>query len=926
MAYDHIQPAAFVPTPGGDPFLMPHYALAFPRAWRDPLKDHWQHGKPERRDRGKVSVPIKRLNQVIAAVAPDLVSVAKRAPLDDGRPWLYANAPYPKAVMSTFIHAWLRDLQPGPEGHAKVKETASLLDIDGLEWDLLSVDMLEQTVGDGGTAVPADHLWRLLPEVLAARIARQEPAYEHFGERLSFRQVAMDAGAPGAELVSWPPLEHPTGRGAKAKVWIYSAYIRICLRTAPFDPTPRIHLSTGVRRWVRGPVWLPQRGSASVYLLADQSFVPDGPVSERFAVGGLRWVPQTGGYAWVQGGPEGMLNQISAVPRFPSPDLMAKEPETWLTGRDGVTAAVVHHTMMGRHGVQAGIAPQERRRLTEWATAALSPEFMRVSTSRRSGIRRQTPHNVLESTASVPKKATDEDKARIDRENAERQARNAARRRPLLARAVGPAGLTAVLLHQTDTMRDHLVAAAEENLGLAQHRTVGGPDLWQWDHPDLTVRLHVRQAGELVGPLGEGSTLRRGDEWDAAMDARRRAVRDAMRAWTADLGTHSQLAFVELEGKDGFRRRTSDPKSALRVGLADVGLVSQFLDLPDPDGTKPEAVSDPHRAKAAWSDGLRQLGSRFLPEHSLGAAIPEDLNQLAFWLVKRNVSRDNKYPQFTPIAVLIRPGQDCVLGRTAETSDWVPYPELLRSLTGKIRSTDLRTRKQQEDATALFVRQTLYKLRGEPTLVLTHAQNTRQRWPWLTNPGLAVDRLSLGAGPLQRLAAHGRRLRVVRIASHDREETPQWWAPDGDVGAGVAKGLWVPADAQPDNRLFQSTSDKASQHGHPRDISKFTEHRNAAGRSLRMPGKPAWNPEILDLCMAALQPGDDPEQWAMYVHQQRFPDDYANALQLPLALHLARLAAKYAEPMEDTEQADPGTASIGATPEHGDEDGSEGEA
>ncbi|OKI17377.1 hypothetical protein A6A25_40935 [Saccharothrix sp. CB00851] len=73
---------------------------------------------------------------------------------------------------------------------------------------------------------------------------------------------------------------------------------------------------------------------------------------------------------------------------------------------------------------------------------------------------------------------------------------------------------------------------------------------------------------------------------------------------------------------------------------------------------------------------------RFIPEHTLGDAIPKNLNQLAFWLVKRRVDGPTQKAQFTPVAVLSRPGQDCIMGRTADMTAWVPYPELLRSLTG----------------------------------------------------------------------------------------------------------------------------------------------------------------------------------------------------------------------------------------------------
>lgn len=62
--------------------------------------------------------------------------------------------------------------------------------------------------------------------------------------------------------------------------------------------------------------------------------------------------------------------------------------------------------------------------------------------------------------------------------------------------------------------------------------------------------------------------------------------------------------------------------------------------------------------------------------------------------------------------------------------------------------------------------------------------------------------------------------------------------------------------------------------------------------------KPAWNPTLLEIAAAALQPADDPRLWAMYTHQQRFPDDYPDGLKLPHVLHLAELATEYALPHE----------------------------
>ncbi|SFC82777.1 pPIWI_RE module domain-containing protein [Streptomyces aidingensis] len=929
MTHDRIQPAAYVPNPEAGTLSAFYHGLAFPSAWREPLLRLYRHGKSAKSEGRHQQVPISRLNRLIAAVAPDLISVASKAPLDGGRPWLYTTAPYPASVMKTFLHAWLRDMQPAPEAHSLVKETAQALDIDSLKWELLSVNLLEQGLSEEGrTALPAPHLFRLLPETLAARIA-QHPPYEHYGQKLEFRQVAGVPGDNGATLVSWPPLKYPD----RGKTWRYSAYLRVSLRTVPFDPVPRIHLSTGISRWVREKVWLPFRSSASVYLLADESMLADAPAPTRFAVASLTWRQETGPQ-WAQGGPEGMLRRISVEDDFPRPERLVKEPEHWLVQPDGITAAVLHHTRMGAHGVGAGLMPTERRRLTEWAAEALQPDFVPVGELRRSiFLRKHDPLPRLEEKLSerkskkADKDATEEERGEIERQNAEIAAynaevgeqnavieqRNGDRRRQLLAGVMG-SELSVLALHQTDTMRDLLLVKAEAYLGLAPFRTKSGPGTWAWEAPELTLRMHIFPLGRLGAPLGNGTIPRRGAEWDAVVAGRRREVAAFLTARVKETGRAPQLVFVELED---WRKKqvgkktpppTTDPKSAIRLGCADAGLVSQFLGLPD-DVAAPGKDTSAHRAKAAWADGIRQLGVRVTRPHSVPSGmIPEQLNQLAFWLVKRRVSGHNPHAQFTPIAVLLRPGQQQVMGRSPQTGGWVPYPELLKGLVGQVRGDDLKYRDQQERLTAIFVRQILGSFRGEPTLVLTHAQNIRERWPSLQNGKVRPDTVQLGGDSPKRLASLGKKLRLVRVADAARDETAQWWSPvsrkrngNTEALAGFAQGLWLPHNAEPGGRNFYSVGEKPGTNTLHRELSKLTEHRDANGKSLLRPSASASQPDLLEVALVGLQENDRPEPWAMFVHQQRITDDYTDPLALPLVLHLARLTRDYAEPYEAPE-------------------------
>jgi hypothetical protein len=71
-----------------------------------------------------------------------------------------------------------------------------------------------------------------------------------------------------------------------------------------------------------------------------------------------------------------------------------------------------------------------------------------------------------------------------------------------------------------------------------------------------------------------------------------------------------------------------------------------------------------------------------VPVHTVGPeAIAEELNQLAFWIVRRNADGPTWNSQFTPIAILLRPGQDVIMGRMPGMQGWIPYPDLLKKLT-----------------------------------------------------------------------------------------------------------------------------------------------------------------------------------------------------------------------------------------------------
>ena len=123
-----------------------------------------------------------------------------------------------------------------------------------------------------------------------------------------------------------------------------------------------------------------------------------------------------------------------------------------------------------------------------------------------------------------------------------------------------------------------------------------------WRAPDLELRMHVRQAHTLVTELGGAEAPKRGRETREAIAGRRGEVTAFLRDEDA-----SQLALVEIEPKKRFAKRTSDPKFAVRLGCADAGRVSQFINpVPEAEGGRRGQEEGPRRRTSPT--GRRQPG------------------------------------------------------------------------------------------------------------------------------------------------------------------------------------------------------------------------------------------------------------------------------------------------------------------------------
>ncbi|RMI32696.1 pPIWI_RE module domain-containing protein [Nocardia stercoris] len=974
FTYKTVTRAAYHLAPHSAPWTIEYRALQFPEQARESLLGLCNYGRHQGDDLYR-TVPTYRLDGVLQSLAPDLVVCArpKDTAVSEKDFWLYSPAglpdPLPGPTMNRLLSAWLRTLGPasavGTPGYRDLwAKTLTELDASPLLWQDDTVDLLGCPLTTGGTAAPAARQFQLATDALARRIMALEP-YDFGTGVLRFRAIPRGARQKGAELMS-----QPHSHQIKGRTWWFSITINITLHTVPLDPTPRLHIHTGVRRWATHPrtdtgrVYLPYRRATTVYLRPTIPWLPGAPASERYAVAKLAYDQRRSAVDWAENGPAGILRNLALRQAFPDPEALLRAPEAWLGDGPGVRAAIVHSNHMGAHEIGPGLMSHQRSQIIEWAEQALPAELVRAQPLARSTAGTSKPANARAAVEGAAKK-TEEERAAYERRSALGAAAriNAGDHHSPMD---GPAVVEFRLLWQTSTVREAAITALSDILGLdgdgeallpelgQRHGTCtdydgaapGNAVVRQWHTPELTVVLRcIPLSGGLADKLHINKRNCSGTTalGDAINTRRHELVR-----YLTDDGARSAtptLALVEIAHRSTFVPANTDPKFAVRLGCADAGVLTQFVAVPSNAKGIKNAKNVDHRVRSSWLDGLRQLGVRVLPEHTLHGDLPENLRYAAVWMVKRRKDGPTRLPLHMPVAVRVTPmphgnGRAQIEGWDDDAKEWIPYPRFLLGLVRKAEISNIdrepgtaadvestaadpstepakkritraawrKNMEQQRQEAASFLQRMIYSLRSQPTILITHSQNSRQHWPWLQDSKVVMDLIKTGHAPASGLHHN---LRLVRIRGSAGRETPQWWGVAGEPDGinGLPAGLWTQSGRSgTEQRIFYSTTEKASQFKAsavsadrlaPREL---TRGKNAGNLTIDA-DKPAWNPSLVEIAILGCHRAGDsddhsdkPEAIALAVHQLRQAPDYLDALSLPLPLHLAGLAQEYVLP------------------------------
>ncbi|WP_158884550.1 pPIWI_RE module domain-containing protein [Amycolatopsis anabasis] len=944
--YSAIRRAVYEPAPDQDLVVACYDTLPFPEQFAAGVVDLLNRGREGREPIR--TAPTHQLNALLQALASD-VSVMRRGQdrgVLRGHNWLYHPSgrpnPLPEHVLGRLLDYWISGLCPAEEDESHARELLEKLRVAPPRWAPVDVPLLRTWVGDGGTAAPNNLQYLLVADHFARRI-QELPPYRHKTRELRFRAIGRGPRQQGAELMSQPLHEDIDGR-----TWWFSVIINVTLHTVPFDPLPKIHLHTGIRRWAThtdpdtGLLRLGYGRDSSIYLRPTVPWLPNAPVSERYGVARVTWDNATKQHQWKRGGPARLLSRVAGTRKFPDVDDLLRDPVPWLVGKDKLEALVVHSTGMGKHGVGVGLMSHQRSQIIEWAEQALFPELRRVPDLVRSLVPADAPANVRR---AVPK----------DR-RAEAEEQVALRLRSSLGALCahrsegGERVFEARLLWQSHGVREAAIAALTAALSLTgdggaqrgderahELSKPGSPVVLTWETPELTVRLRCLRLGDGLGGslnVDAKSRTRRADR-QSAIALRRRALEKLLTDDGASVALPS-LALVEIPRRGSFVYQGNDPKFAMRLGCADAGVFTQFI--------VDRGAKRAHRARASWMDGLRQTGAVTVPMPDIPSGIPPETQFLAIWMASTQRDSPASPRRKLPVAVLVRPdivaGEERVLGWDPEAfhgiGGWTSYPRLLTRLPALARiepeeladdpltqwvpwSEHHRDLEQQRGVVEGFLQKLLQssEVVNRPTVLLAHAQNARQQWTWLQDGNARRDLIRTGLAPA---AAVRDNLRLVRVRTGEQRETGSWWAtghPDGING--LSAGLWAQDDTAPeDSRVFYSTAAKAASAG-----GAAVAADKLAPRPMRT-GKnkgqltidtdvPGWNPSLVEFAVLGCHPGrgDDPEAIAMALHQLRQAPDHLDALRLPLPLHLAQNAQEYVLPVavpndeeEDVEQAE----------------------
>lgn len=387
--------------------------------------------------------------------------------------------------------------------------------------------------------------------------------------------------------------------------------------------------------------------------------------------------------------------------------------------------------------------------------------------------------------------------------------------------------------------------------------------------------IRTSYSGSLVSDLPRVDATRDNsfEDWLRESDNRRHAIETDLKNQGKALEEHQPgIAFPEIVDftKRVMRRqfRHRDPKVAVRIGFARAGWGTQFI-----TATPSDLTSLHNRCDKAARDGLRQLG--YLPvtigfDFRGANNFPKRLVVAAAWMLRlnRQSTAANKSVQL-PVVTVVHSTVPGVWAWVPGTGKGLmPYHRALLEIV-RLDPTSIPKRNHKDDIVSLyqFLEQDLPKqFPGDDMVVLTESQNARLTWKSLQNDLLPLDDLLQYEkdGRLTAASELPGRMRLIRLRSADRMETPEYYVEESQPGSssqGVWRGIAPDDGGAAGERLYYNSGAR------PKSAASVNKggHR---GKDTN-PREHYAIPSLLEIVPAVLQGGDDPLVWALAIAQWR---------------------------------------------------------
>jgi hypothetical protein len=806
-----------------------YYSIPFPERWESKLGCIYnRHSKYS----NKKYLPIKSLNEVLAAKYPEIISF--NSGKNKKYSWLLSKKKIDvDELFYNYISTWILKSFSKKASKKELLELIKTFSSDDLKWQEKEVKLLSDSVNSNGTYNPNFDYYKLIPDYFIDRLKNKTLKIN--GMNFKFKKA-------GEELISWPPEKVEF----KNHEEFYSFALKIEPKTLPHFDKPVIQINPSFKRWVSLPIQYENDNSnlkwysnATVYFEANKF---DNKRSDLIKTE-LR--NQKYYHKWKNYHID-ILKELHFENKIPDLNDLLETPVKFLKADKNIAAVALSTNFinLSSYLVKDGISLKDNSDFFEEVLKEL-PEL--VDFNEKYEIEQINingkKHNDLYDT---------------------RKKRDKSKRRKLIKNQLG-SPLRWEIIYENEDIKNRLINEILDILELDKN-TNG--DLYT--SPELEVEIITRKEGKILAPLCNEEETKK--SYKKAFNKRVTEIQEKFDK--EDITTLSLIELRNVGGEKGFKK-AKDPKKAIRKGLTQRNRLSQFI-TPLKDDEK--EVTKKNRINSAVWDLLRQSGYvHSMPKVTLqkkSKTTPDALNLFGFYLInkRRKYSDDIRFP----IVVSAKTDSyEIKVKYPGSNNEWKCYSNALLDIANNTNGSGyyLNDEKINNFLFKVFNKEIIYT--KNPVLI-ADSSNMGSVWKWINNYMISKETINFGRTHKKRMDEIND-LRIIRVNS---EHDPKWFGDalnenKIDYTTGIFKfnknRFWIiPPKTQTLRKYIQSES------------------------KLDFINKPYKKARLLDVYPVRLLNGDKNEEWVKIIYLLKsISTHYDYQTKLPAPLHHASKIEEY---------------------------------